>query len=73
MNTSITTPHTPLIVRVGESHVKVRVDGVEWIPHEKDDPLPLELSEAFPLREVRFNHPNALVHHALPLSIQYSK
>ena len=54
-------------MRVGEGHVKVRVDRVERIPHEQEDLLALEPSEAFSFGEVGLHHSNTLIDHALPL------
>jgi len=39
-------------VRVGQAHVPVGIDGVEWIPHQQHDPLTVEGMAADPFRPV---------------------
>lgn len=68
MSTSLIVFHIlPFVVRVGQGHVEVGVDGVEGVSYEKDGFFPLERSVAHPLRVVSLHHPHAVVHDALSL------
>lgn len=55
-----------LLVRVGQRHVEVRVDGVERVPDQEHGAVRGEAPVAVALGPVRLDHPRPVVHDPFP-------
>lgn len=64
---------SPLIVRVGEGHIEIGIDGVERVSHEQDGFVAVEWPVSHPFRIVRLDDFHAVVGNALSLRARIAK